>query len=326
MLRVSHSKIKAWRRCRFAYSQKYIHNLVPRRKKRALLMGGYIHDGIEAITKGENWEAVVDRCCEEYDKMFIEEKVEIGNIPEDLDRILRGYERKYKRDKLKYLGSEIEFTVPLIPGVAELTGRIDGVVEDKRKRKWLKETKSFSKDMPQEEVRLTDQQTVVYCWAIPQLGLPEPQGVMWDYVRSKPPTLPQQLKAGGLSKAKKIRTNYHTYLEEIKRLGLKKKDYADILDELKDRPDEWYHRIYLPARPHMIDILIKDWKEAAWEIYYLEGTSQSRSINWDCSRCDYYPICRAELQDLDTEYIIKKEYKERREESGKKKEEDYEED
>lgn len=188
------------------------------------------------------------------------------------------------------------------------------------------ETKSFSKNLPSEEIRLTDQQTVIYCWALTQMGLPMPRGILWDYVKSKPPTLPQQLLNGSLSKAKKINTTPEAYLGEIKRLGLNPKDYKDILDELKTRPDEWYRRIPLPAKAHMIDILLKDWREAAWEIHHLEGSTNSRNITWECPRCDYYPLCLAGLQGLDAEYIIEKQYKERREEDGEEKEKGSDED
>jgi len=322
MLEVSNARIKVWRKCRNAHYYKYVENIEARKKKAPLMKGSIIHDMINAWVRGESWGKVLKQYQKDYDKLFQEEKDEYGDIINDLKTIMEGYIKKWENLDIEYLETEKEIEVELIPGRIMLVAVIDRIEKDSKNRIWLGETKSFKQSLPKEEIRFTDLQTTLYVWAAPQAGLPSPFGVSWDYIRTKPPTIPDLLKKGGLSKAKKIDTTYEVYLQTLKEHELDPSNYADILEDLRTRPDTSYRRVYRPAPNNLIGPLLRDFKESALEIEALGDTSRVRHLTRDCGWCDYYSICQAELRGLDTDYIRKIEYQERRKKDESKKAEE----
>jgi len=323
LLKVSNSKIKTWRRCPNSYYYKYVEKIEPKKKKAALMKGSIIHDMIEGWLNEDDWESPLKKYKKEYDKLFKEEKDEYGDIINDMQTVMTGYVNRWKDEELDYIErngvrTEHEIEVDLVPGRIILTGIIDRIGIDQRDRVWYVESKSFKQKLPKEDIRYADLQTSIYSWGGPLAGLPEPTGIMWDYIRSKPPTIPELLKKGGLSKAKKIDTTYEVYLQEIRRHGLEVQDYADILEDLRTRPDSYYRRMYRPHPKEMIKPLLRDLKQSALEIEALGETSRVRNLNRECGWCDYNSVCMAELKGLDSEFIKQKDYKERRKEDESK--------
>jgi len=317
MLKVSNSRIKTWRRCHNAHYYKYVEKIEPRKKKAALMKGSIIHDMIEAWVNGGKWELALAGYQEEYDKLFLEEKEEYGDIINDMKRVMVGYVNRWEDEELNYIKknkvrTEHEVEVELVPGRILLTGVIDRIGKDPKDRIWLVESKSFKQSLPKEEIRYADLQTAIYCWMAPRCGFPEPFGIMWDYIRSKPPTIPEPLKKGGLSKAKKIDTTYEVYLEAIRRNDLDVQDYAEILEDLKTKPNNYYRRVYRPHPKEIVEPLMADIRHSALEIEALGETARTRNLTRDCGWCDYNSVCLAELKGFDAEFIKQKEYKERR--------------
>ena len=322
MITISNSKAKTWRKCRNAYYYKYIEKIVPRRKAAPLVKGSIIHEMDEAWTNGGDWREVLKKYAKEYKKLFLEEQEEYGDIINDMEKVMLGYIAKWKGKDLTYIekdgrATEHPIEVDLAPGII-LTGYIDKIGVDQRNKVWLTEKKSFKRGLPKEDVRFTDLQTTIYYWAAPHCGFPQPHGIMWDYVRSKPPVVPELLKKGGLSKRKNIDTTYEVYLAAIKEHKFDPADYKEILDDLKHRPDSFYRRIYLPPPKSLVKSLLEDLKQTAREIEALGEVSRIRTITRDCGWCDYYSLCQAELRGLDTDFIRQKEYQERRDENESK--------
>jgi len=324
-IRISNARVKSWRRCRCLHYYKYVLDIEKKKPSRPLVMGKMIHALKEAIIEGVPLRKALKPFKKEYEKMFLEEKEEYGDIINDVYEIMANYKDYYSDEELEYVEidgkkSEHHFIVPLNSDI-NLEFVIDAIAEDPQGRKWIQETKSFKK-MPKEEVRFTDLQTTIYYEGLKILGY-DLHGIIWDYIRSKPPAVPDELKDGGLSKRKNIDTTYAVYLNEIIDRGLDPNDYADILEGLVGREDQFFRRIYMPPPDTIVKPLLKDLMETAYEISYL-GDSKIRSLTWECSRCDYYSLCQAELRGLDTEYIIKSEYKERGNRNGNEKEEELE--
>src|SRR5690606_18185499 len=132
------------------------------------------------------------------------------------------------------------------PGKVTFTGKIDAVAETPDSRVWLTEHKTHQR-FPDEHVRFSNFQAVMYCWVLPEIGFPSPDGVLWDYIRTKPPTVPDLLVNGGLSKRKNIDTTPEVYLKAIKEHGLNPADYQDMLELLKGKEESFYKRVFLPA-------------------------------------------------------------------------------
>lgn len=312
-LKISQSRIKLWRRCRYAHHLRYNLNIDKKKASLPLVRGKIIHEMIEARINDQSWKPILLKHTKEYNKMFSEEKAEFGDLPTELLRMMKGYERKYQNDTLEYLekdGKRAEFLFEIeIAHNIVFEGLIDTVPMDENGRVWVMEHKTH-KAIPSESARFTDLQTTFYCWVLPQIGFPKPTGVLWDYIRTKTPTIPEMLKKGGLSK-KQIDTNFETYFHAILKNGLNPYDYIDMLVKLKSRPDGFYRRIFFPAPVTIMKPLVDDLIETAKEIQVLGEFSKSRNITKDCSWCSYYSLCQAELRGLDSEFILKTEFKAR---------------
>lgn len=268
-----------------------------------------IEEWVKNSKTDEGWLRVLEDFKYEYDELMDEEKAELGDLPEELLCLMRGYISKYKDDKLTYLAIEKEISIPLIKGVI-FTGKVDGIVEDEHGNQWIVEHKSH-KNLPDSDVRLQDVQTTLYCWALRKEGY-NPQGILWDYIRTKRPSIPKPLKAGGLSKRKDIDTTYEVYLEEIIKQGLDPVDYQDILDILQKKDKQFYRRVYYPLpSEHQLKLMVKDLKESAKMIKRYGDKLECHHLSNYCNICSYRTICQAELFNLDKDFVIKSSFKPR---------------
>lgn len=154
-------------------------------------------------------------------------------------------------------------------------------------------------------------QLVVYQWLLPQLGYPKPDGVIWDYLRTKAPAKPQLLKNGELSKRKNIDTTYDVYMSTVEELLGEESlaDYEEFAQTLKGKEDNFYRRIPLPhPSDKLVDSVVEDLLSTIKEIREKGPTAQVRNMTKDCKFCPYYNLCQAEVRGLDSDYIRKTEY------------------
>lgn len=316
---VSHSKIKSWRRCRKQYSYKYIENLEPRRKGRPLVFGSICHEMIEAHANGSDSQLVIKKYTDAAKQLFTAEVDEYMAIVNDANLLMAHYFIYYNKDGLKFLSikdksAEHKFEIPLVKGIT-LNGKIDAVCQTKDKRKWLTEHKTH-KEIPSEDIRFRDLQTVIYANALPSLGIKNVDGVMWDYIRSKAPRVPDVLKSGKLSKAA-IDTLQPVYFQAILDNKLDPKEYQDKLDELRGAEKYFFKRIFMPINAELSKQLLSETVETAKEIQEKGGKDMTRNISRDCSWCSYESLCRAELTGLDADFIRKREFTVRKDEKSR---------
>jgi len=316
-VRVSNSSIKTWRKCKREYYYKFILKLEKKRAPAPLYKGKIIHELLEARINGQDWRPLMEKYLKEFDGLLEEEKDLYGDLRKDLPIIMNGYERIYAEEDLQYYEkagqrAEFHFSIPLdgkpLPET-ELVfqGKIDTIAKDSKERTWLMEHKTF-KNLPDENFRFANQQAILYTWVMPQIGFPEATGVIWDYIRTKIPTEPQVLKSGKLSKAKKIDTTYDVYLQAILDNNEDPEEYQDILQQLKGNEINFYRRIHMPVRKAMVQPVVEDLIETAKEIKALHDVAKARSLDRHCTYCSFRSLCQAELQGLDTEFIMKAEY------------------
>lgn len=308
---VSQSKIKTWRRCRRAYHYKYIEKLEPRRKARPLVFGSIVHEMIEANAGSIDWMTVGEKYRKEVKKLFSAERDDYLQIIEDAEMLMEEYFEYYKNDKMKFVAikgkmAEHEFEVQIAKGV-NLKGKIDAVMQSKDKRIWLTEHKSH-KEIPGEDVRFRDLQTIMYDRVLPELGIKKVDGVLWDYIRSKAPPVPELLKDGSLSK-RKIDTFAAVYEATVLRHKLKVKDYQDIIDSLEGNEKNFFKRVYMPINRAMSKELVDEFVQTAREVEEKAGKDKTRNLTRDCSWCSYELLCKTELTGGDAESVRKREYK-----------------
>lgn len=312
-----YSMVKAYRRCPKSFEYKYIRNLQRVRPAPPLIRGTIIHALMDARATGKTGRTpkkVLAEYEEKYQTLFKEEQEVYGeNFLEDIRRVFEGYERTYgtlEEDELEYEASEEFVATDLTPDI-RYTGHLDKRVVTRRDgRRWIMDHKSH-RVIPTEEQRFSDYQILMYVWAWNREHSAIPiDGIIWDYIRTKPPTIPEQLVKGGLSQAKNIDTDFYTYQKEMTRLRIDPKPYKDFLTNLKLRSrDKFYLRVKLPAPPKvMVEQVVKDFRETSVIMNGLKV--YPRTMTRDCTWCEFYRLCNSELRGLDAKFIEKTEFEE----------------
>lgn len=308
--KVSQSKVKTYRRCHRAYHNKYVEKLKRKRVKRPLMFGRIVHDMIDAYANGDDPFEVLDNIGIENMKLFAAEKEMYGEIVDDIGIIMEDYFQHWPERDLVYLrrnrrSAEHEFEIELFPGVL-WNGKIDGVAKTPNKLKWLVEHKTFTR-MPGEDERWRNLQSVTYIRALDILGWQPVDGTCWDYIRSKAPPRPGLLKDKSLSK-KKIDTLPTAILAAIEAHGLNVKDYESFIVSMESNRPNWFKRIHTPVGKEVVDKVFADFENTVREMVDKHGKVRDMNIDRHCGWCDFEPLCRAELQGLDVDYVKKKEY------------------
>lgn len=319
MLTTGFSRLRSWRRCRRLHNYRYRQFLTRLRPKVPLIRGTILHELLNARAKGENPKAVLIKYEKEYGKLFREEREEYGDMIGDCANIFRRYCEAYDRDGLTVIASEHEIRIVLIesttrfPGL-EFKGTIDRVLLDKQaKRRWISDSKSH-KNIPGEEARFNDLQTVFYVWAWNVQNPRRPvDGVIWDYLRTKLPTLPEVLKSGKLSQRSNIDTTHgeaaRVVAEHCKQTGEDPLDYHEWLEGLRGREEKFFRRVFLPSPPRiMVDTIVRE-MQTTGEQMIRELDDDTRTLTKDCSFCEFRELCHAELRGQDAEFIRKSEFR-----------------
>jgi hypothetical protein len=291
-----------------AHHYRYYQRLKRKTKARPLMLGSAVHTLIESQLEYGSYDITPIQA--EYDKLFSEEKAELGDIPGDASRIVSGYFNYYAHEQYAYpkvwfgKNTELHVQVDLGSRIA-FQGYIDCFPQNELGY-WICDHKT-AKSLPDEASRFSDLQTVMYTWAAPQAGLPKPAGVIWDYIRTKAPAVPEVLKNGEVSMRKNIDTTPEVYLETVKRhLGSIPDQYREFAKTLEHKRSDFFQRVKLPSpSPRLIEFAIRDLKESGREIRETGETSTVRTMTKDCSWCSYYPLCAAEVRGLDSTTIRK---------------------
>lgn len=320
ILQLSHSRLKSWRRCEMQHHYRYYQRLRPKSKGLPLFVGTGVHSMLEAQVVRGDWRPELADFRKEFNKIFQEEREELGDLPTTIEGIVTSYFDRYKDDGLTYpkrhrgLQAEIKVTVDL-DNHTRFLGFIDKFPRDSEGRNWVMDHKTC-KSIPEEAQRFADLQLLFYVWLLPQLGYEKPDGVIWDYIRKKAPSVPEPLVKGGLSKAAKIDTTYEVYMATvdqcIKAKTISPDDrtgYEEFAKTLKGKEEKFHRRIYLPANNSvMVDNVVRDVMVDASEIRRRGPNAQVRNMTKDCSFCSYYSLCQAEVRGLDSEFIRQSEY------------------
>lgn len=322
---VSWSRVKTWRRCHKQHEYKYHQKISRKRRAVPLLRGTILGEMLDArafpaIVKKDPYK-ILKKYAKQYAQLWIEEKEKFGDVPGDMLKLFQGYERKYANEGYEYLGYEEFIALDLVKDI-RFIGYIDKRFVDPNGRMFLMDHKSH-RVIPNDDQRFSDLQKVMYIWAWNETNASKQvTGFVWDYIRTKAPSVPEQLVKGGLSQRKDADTDYWTYLGELKRLKLDVKPYLDYLAMLKKKPDTRYIRVTIPnPSKKMVENIVADLKATAIEIH--TSKSKDRNMTRMCpSDCDFYNLCRAEVSGLDADYVRKNEYEDREPNEREEAEED----
>lgn len=335
----SQSKVKSWRRCQkqFGFRHDYApvgKEMVRRAPKLALSRGTWMHSLQEAHhrewagVKGKkaDWEAVHERNTRKFNTYFEEDREELGDLPGECERLWRSYLRYWTEDQDRYQVARldggtpaVEFTVevPLSRwGIVEpFKGRLDLLVADQEYGGlWIWDHK-WVKRIPDVDERMMSPQALMYAWALIKLGY-DVRGFLYNYGRTKPPTIPRHLVAGGLSVAKNIDTDFHTYAREIQIVHGKhwkkyaRTQYRDTLIRLKNREALWFRRERIPVERDRIKQALVEFLTSVKQIERRAKPEKApRSYFYNCSQhCDYHDLCVTEFKGLDITPLVRDRY------------------
>jgi hypothetical protein len=306
-----YSKVKSYRRCQKQYELRYIRGMQRKRPAAPLIRGTILHGMLHArATPGLKAGAVLAEYEKKFGELFREERDEYGtDFLGDLKRVYDGYLREYgSDDNIKYEASEEKVAIDIGKGLI-YEGHLDKrIVTIDNERRWIMDHKSH-KNIPTEEQRLNDYQILMYLYAW-NLGNPKKKadGIIWDYIRTKPPAIPEALVKGGLTMRANIDTDVSTYMRELTRLRLDPKPYKQHLAEIEKRQKgRFYQRVRLPApSKSMTRIIVDDFVETSQQMQRTKHFAHN--LTRDCSWCEFQRYCTANVRGLDAEFIMKSEY------------------
>lgn len=311
-INISQSKVKTWRHCHRAYYNKFVLGLRKKTIKRPFMFGTIIHNMAEADFEGQDPFEVLRQIDLENGTMFRKQMDIYGKIIEDIRDIMGDYFQFWDGQAKPIKGpdgrrAEHEFRIELDDKLW-FTGKVDAVVKAKGLR-WLMEHKSFAR-MPNEDDRWRSVQAATYLRALEMCGWKPIDGVLWDYVSSKPPQVPTELLQNGKYSLKKLNSLPSRLKRWLKEEKLKKdKDYYQkLIDEAKVNRRSYFIRLYQPVRPRVVETLWEDFLDTAHEIQEYHGRRKDQNIGWACRNCDFQALCKAQAHDTDVDFVLKREY------------------
>jgi len=268
------------------------------------------------------WEGVHEVLTSEFDRLFDEEKEQYGPLPDDCERMFRGYLRRWAGDVDRFRLARLHDGSPAVEFLLEWSlkkygvaapfkGRVDIMVEDlEYGGLWIRDGK-WVKSIPGPNERMMSPQNIMYAWTGRKMGY-DLRGFIYDYGRTKAPSQPRILKNGSVSTAKSIDSDRWTYLQAIKKAhGKRWKEWLPIykykLQELKEREVTWFDRERIPVEGPRMKQGFREFVYACREIENrgMPFRSFMRSCQWDC---EFLEPCTAQFQGLDIARLMQTQY------------------
>lgn len=359
LVNYNQSRVKMFRRCQKQYAFRYDYpqffggkekqEMVPKVSKLPLYRGTWMHALQQAlhhqwagatpfwIDIGEGktkvsaeistWRDVQELLSGEFNKLFIEEREELGELDTDCERLFKSYLKFWDEDQDRYSVATLPNGEPAIEFMVEapldkfgikggqFKGKVDLLVEDEEYGGlWIWDAKWVKKIPPPDE-RMMSPQAPLYVWGVREAYDLDVRGFLYNYGRTKAPTIPNVLKrpAGMLSVAQRMDTDLTTYFAAIKAAhGSDWKKYLEYykpkLKQLKGREAMWFDRQRIPVEDDRILRAVREYLVTVRDIQKREGRREyvPRSYFYNCRfGCEYHDICAAEFQGLDIEPLVR---------------------
>lgn len=251
---------------------------------------------------------------EKWDPLFDEEKEQLGiDLPDKAWAIFERYVKRYAEQdkrwrKIISVEQDPKVKVPWLP--VPLTIKCDLIVLDDLGFVWVIDHKVVD-SIPDEDSRALDTQGPRYILGVQELlrqkGVkPKGVGMIYDYIRSKLPSVPKTLKKGGLSKDKSIDTDFATYHAAVVEAGFDPADYGDVLDHIAQNSKPFFERWAVPKseeRLHQERLNMQAVVERHIEPKpFYPRTLDRMRCSWDC---EFKELCLLELEGGDIEPLLK---------------------
>lgn len=326
----THSMISTMRRCPNQMKYKYAERLKPRymgRRDKPLKRGTWFHNLLQEYYAGRSWQAMHARMTLQYQELFDEEKLELGDLPTELRNMMRSYLWHYGADKedpfhgWKVIGTEITLECPWPDsddGTDIYRCRVDVMYSDEWGL-WIGDHKT-NKTLPDMQFRLLDAASPLYIWCARENGYPV-DGFMWNYIRSKPASLPRMTEKTGKLSTAALDTDYPTMVRGLRALGLNPADHKERLRPLFNQ--RYRHGEVQTSTFFRRDTIVKDDAMIAravaagmrtrdhmhgygWDDPDTVERAVDRSCSWMCSFPD---LCTTELIGGDAKTLRRRQFK-----------------
>lgn len=313
VLSVSWSQVKTRQRCEKQWAYKYLERLQPKEKKRAPYLGNWLHRCLETYYRDGDWKIGHREYLAEWNSLFDEEREALsekyGPLPQAVKRIIRSYLWYYKHDGWKVLAAEYEFEIMVgsfeyegVKIIVYANGKADLIVEDEEGNRWVVDHKSTGQIPDQNAFHAMDPQLQLYPVGVKE-KFGQMAGIFYNYIKSRPPTIPQLTQRGDISK-RRIATDFPTALRFLKDNGFDPKDFSDFLRPLR-KGSPFLKRYRLPREPKVTKTILTDFINVAKDIYISKQKKHHvRNITKDCKNmCPYHDLCRGELNGYDMTHL-----------------------
>lgn len=333
---LTHSKMRSWNACRYSYDLQNTRHIVPRGALRALDLGSAVHAGITAgvhqwvkreVWNQRNWNRII-RAANKNIQMYIdtaikdrggtlneEQQLEFEEISESAKIITRRSLRQIKLKEWKTVvhpetgeilcEHSLTTSLPNNCGWEGFHGTPDWVaMHIPTGRVWVIDFKvvaSFGNE-DEEEV---NSQFPCYQKMLWDVGVETIGSILWQ-IRAKVPSKPKLNQNGSMSRAR-IATTWHFYKKALIEAKL---DPADYKEEMESKLDVEFFK---PLKYHR-DRAMVEWfwqavvEPCAFSMAREEGHVFRQMQKFGCKMCRVREYCLAELNDDDTDWLLKTSY------------------
>lgn len=300
---VTQSMIKTMRRCPRRYYYKYIRRLKPREFSKPLTKGKWMHSLLEAHYSGEDWKKVHKRLVQKYYELMEEERENLGDLPGECYRLMRGYVWHYSAETLNVKGVEIKLEAEM-PGGIIFRIRMDLMAEDEHGLLII-DHKNM-KALPDFNDRVMDVQSPMYVWTARENGL-DVYTFEWNYLRTGGLKIPDVLKSGEkLARWDSCDIDYPTAVEAIKLHDVPVAPHREKLRMLKaqrfvpgaPQTSSYFRRESLERTDVMLSIAATSTLHTAKRIDsypWHQDKAIERVFDRSCRWCEYRHVCMAEF-------------------------------
>jgi CRISPR/Cas system-associated exonuclease Cas4 (RecB family) len=283
---INQSRIKCFTNCHRQHHYKYILQ-VPMDspiKSRALTFGSSFHWLVE------QQEDFPDMKPEDLPR--ITEEVIDEETYQEAIVTFKEYQWHYRNDPLRYHAvdghrTEIPLEVHTKTGLT-LKGTADGIVEYQGGL-WLVDHKTFGRAIPSMHELTFSRQSTYYTYLFERAYGIKLQGMLWDYVKSKPIKDP---RFDGLTfrKPSKQVLPFHaaSYMFENKRALAQ---YSWYLQLTVKNTKDYFVRIAIPRDEDIYEQMLRKIQKAITEIKTIGKTARDPSIGPLCTFCQYRARC-----------------------------------
>jgi hypothetical protein len=280
-----------------------------------------MHEILQYHYMGRDWRVAHKNLTKRFNNLLLEEREYYGDLPAEVERMMLAYLYEYKDEDKEWEVLFVEETFRVNhPNGNVFEFKPDLVVRDHATDQVICWDHKTTKSIPSAEFRMSDLQSGLYPWGLRLAGI-EVDSFGFNYIRTKPPTVPSINMDGSISK-RRIDTDFRTLAAFLKGY------YGDNWP--KDIPDHWktqlatlkhtnsYFKRSKMVKPKAVESRLVEELDyttqeiIAWYEFMEDEPSDDpwtrnmiKSCEWDC---DFHELCLIELMGGDGKFIRKQKY------------------